>query len=103
MDLASDEIRTDLFNGYITNLENVLVMEWIVNIVICCLFSIKVLFNNLKNIKVLFYIIILVLFMVCEMFLFKNYSYVLVVKNYIYYLCFILVILSLFIRKKTTN
>ena len=89
--------------NYITNLENVLVMEWIVNIIICCLFSIKVLFNSMKNVKVLFYIVIVSLIMICEMFLFKNYSYVLMIKNYIYYICFILVILSLLFRKKKTT
>ena len=88
----------------ITNLENVLVMEWIVNIIVCCLFCIKVLYKVLRKIKPLFYLIIIGIIMVCEMFLFKNYVYVLFIKNYIYYGCFVLVILSLIFRhKKTTD
>lgn len=89
--------------NYITNLENVLVMEWIVNIIICCLFSIKVLSSCLKDIKLLFYLVIITLFAGCELFLFRNYSYVLFIKNYIYYGCFILVIFSLFFRKRKTT
>ena len=90
--------------NYITNLENVLVMEWIVNILMCCLFSIKVLYKCLRKVKPLFYVFVIGLLLLCEMFLFKNYQYVLFVKNYIYYGCFILVILSfIFRKKKTTN
>lgn len=84
--------------SYITNLENVLVMEWIVNIIICLLFSIKVL-NNMFN-KYVVYGMLLIMIVICEMFLFKNYVYVLFVKNYIYYVSFILILLSLIFRNK---
>lgn len=89
--------------NYITNLENVLVMEWIVNILMCCLFSIKVLYKCLRKVKPLFYIIVIGIILLCELFLFKNYQYVLFIKNYIYYICFGLVILSLIFRKKKTT
>lgn len=85
----------------ITNLENVLVMEWIVNIVICCLFSIKVLYESMN--KYLFYIIILILIFYLEYGIFRNYSIVLMIKNYIYYICFGLCILSLLFRNKKTT
>lgn len=84
--------------SYITNLENVLVMEWIVNIIICLLFSIKVL-NNMFN-KYVVYGMLLIMLFICEMFLFKNYVYVLFIKNYVYYGMFTLIILSLIFRNK---
>ena len=84
--------------SYITNLENVLVMEWIVNIIICLLFSIKVL-NDMFN-KYVVYGMLLIMLIICEMFLFKNYVYVLFIKNYVYYGSFILILLSLLFRNK---
>ena len=85
----------------VTNLENVLVMEWIVNIVICCLFSIKVMYESMN--KYLFYVIILMLIVVLEYGIFKDYGIVLMIKNYIYYICFGLCILSLLFRNKKTT
>lgn len=85
----------------ITNLENVLVMEWIVNIVICCLFSIKVMYESMN--KYLFYGIILILIFGLEYGIFKDYSIVLMIKNYVYYGCFILCILSMLFRNKKTT
>lgn len=85
----------------ITNLENELVMEWIVNIVICCLFSIKVMYESMN--KYLFYGIILILILGLEYGIFKDYSIVLMIKNYVYYGCFILCILSMLFRNKKTT
>lgn len=85
----------------ITNLENVLVMEWIVNIVICCLFSIKVMYESMN--KYLFSGIILILILGLEYGIFKDYSIVLMIKNYVYYGCFILCILSMLFREKKTT
>lgn len=85
----------------VTNLENVLVMEWIVNIVICCLFSIKVLYESIN--KYLFYVIILMLLCSLEFVIFKDYGIVLMIKNYIYYVCFSLCIISMIFRNKKTT
>lgn len=85
----------------VTNLENVLVMEWIVNIVICCLFSIKVMYECMN--KYLFYGIILILILGLEYGIFGDYSIVLMIKNYVYYGCFILCILSMLFRNKKTT
>ena len=85
----------------ITNLENVLVMEWIVNIAICCLFSIKVMYESMN--KYLFYGIILILILGLEYGIFKDYSIVLMIKNYVYYGCFMLCILSMLFRNKKTT
>jgi hypothetical protein len=53
--------------------------------------------------KYLFYIIILMLIVVLEYGIFKDYGIVLMIKNYIYYICFGLCILSLLFRNKKTT
>ena len=84
--------------GYLSNLENVLVTEWIFNILISSWLCVKVLRDSVD--KNLFYIIIFVLILGCEFFLNKNYVNILYVKQYFYYIAFGLVIISLIIKKR---
>ena len=86
------------FMGYLTNVENILVTEWMFNILISSGICIKVLKENMN--KKLFYVIVIVLVLGCEMFLNRNYVNVLYVENYFYYIAFGLVLLSLFIKKR---
>ena len=84
--------------GYLSNLENVLVTEWIFNILISSWLCVKVLRDSVD--KNLFYIIIFVLILGCEFFLNKNYVNILYVKQYFYYIAFGLVIISLIVKKR---
>ena len=88
------------FLGYISNVENILVMEWIINIVISGLICFKVLKENL-NIY-LFSTIIILLIIFNELFLNKNYVNVLIIKNYFYYF-YIFLILCCLVTKKSKN
>lgn len=86
------------FLSYISNVENILVMEWIINLAISGLFVGKVLKDNINNIYV-FATIILGLILINELVLNSSYVNVLIVKNYFYYLFGILIILSLILKK----
>ena len=84
--------------GYLSNIENVLVTEWIFNILISAWVCIKVLKDNMNKV---FFIIIVVLLIICNEFLFnRNYVNVLYVKNYFYYIAFGIILISLFIQKR---
>lgn len=84
--------------GYLSNIENVLVTEWIFNVLISSWVCIKVLKDNMN--KGFFYIVMLLLILISEFVLNRNYVNVLYVKQYFYYIAFSLVILSLFIKKR---
>lgn len=84
--------------GYLSNLENVLVTEWIFNILVSSWVCIKVLKDNID--KRLFYVVVLLLVLGCEFFLNRNYVNVLYVKQYFYYIAFGLVLISLIIKKR---
>lgn len=84
--------------GYLSNLENVLVTEWIFNVLVSSWVCIKVLRNNVNN--KLFYSIVLFLIVSSEFLLNRNYVNVLYVKQYFYYISFMLIILSLVIKKR---
>ena len=86
------------FMGYLSNIENILVTEWIFNILISSWVCIKVLKDNM-NTK-LFYLIIILLVFVQEMFFNRNYVFILYFKQYFYYIAFILVLLSFVIKKR---
>jgi hypothetical protein len=73
--------------GYLSNLENVLVTEWIFNILVSSWVCIKVLKDNID--KRLFYVIILLLVLGSEFIFNRNYINVLYVKQYFYYIAFI--------------
>lgn len=89
------------FLGYFSNVENILVTEWMINLLICALVCIKTLKDNLP--QMLFYILILFLIFGCEIFLSRSYINILYVKKYFYYIAFILVLFSLFLKKSKTN
>lgn len=84
--------------GYVNNVENVLVTEWMVNVLLCAMVCVKVLKDNLPN--YLFYILILVVFLGGEFVLNKSYVNILYVKQYFYYIAFGLGIISLFFRQR---
>lgn len=83
--------------GYFNNIENVLVTEWMINILICSMVCIKVIKDRCS--KLLFYILVVSLFLITNIILNSGYVYVLYIKNYFYYFSFILVIGSLIIKK----
>ena len=89
--------KIELF-GYVSNVENILVMEWIMNLVISGLFAIKVLKDNLNNIYLLA-TIILGIVLINELVLNNSYANILMVKNYIYYLFIFIIGFSLIIKK----
>jgi hypothetical protein len=84
--------------GYLSNIENVLVTEWMFNVLISSWVCVKVLRDNMN--KRLFLIVILVLVFGSEILLNRNYVNVLYVKQYFYYIAFGLVLLSLVIKKR---
>lgn len=86
------------FLGYVSNVENILVMEWIINLVISGLFTIKVLKDNINNNYILA-TIILGIVLVNEFILNKSYVNILLVKNNISYLFLIFIILGLGMKK----
>ena len=89
--------KIELF-GYVSNVENILVMEWIMNLVISGLFAIKVLKDNLNNIYLLA-TIILGIVLINELVLNNSYANILMVKNYIYYIFIFIIGFSLIIKK----
>lgn len=84
--------------GYLSNLENVLVTEWIFNVLISSWVCIKVIKDNVN--KEFFYLVVLLLIVGSELLLNRNYINVLFVKQYFYYIAFGLVVLSLVIKKR---
>lgn len=92
--------KIDLF-GYLSNIENVLVTEWMINILISALVCVKVLKDN--NPKLIFYPIIIAVIMGSEIFLNRSYVNVLIVKQHFYYIAFGLVLFSLVIKKGKNN
>lgn len=84
--------------GYLSNIENVLVTEWMFNILISSCVCVKVLRDNMN--KGLFWILILFFVFGSELLLNRNYVNVLYVKQYFYYIAFALVMISLVIRKR---
>ena len=85
------------FMGYFSNIENILVTEWMINILISAFVAVKVIKDNVSNI--LFYIIIICLFLISELVLNRSYVNVLYVKQYFYYISFGLVFISLIFKK----
>lgn len=85
------------FMGYFSNIENILVTEWMINILISAFVAVKVIKDNVSNI--LFNIIIICLFLISELVLNRSYVNVLYVKQYFYYISFGLVFISLIFKK----
>ena len=83
--------------GYFNNVENILVTEWMINILISALVCVKVIKDRCP--KILFYCLMIGLCFITNAVLNNGYVYVLYIKNYFYYISFILVIGSLFIKK----
>lgn len=84
--------------GYFNNVENVLVTEWMITILISAFVCIKVLKDNMP--KWLFYSTLLVLIISSELVLNRSYVNILYVKQYFYYIAFILCFLSLIFSKR---
>ena len=83
--------------GYFNNVENILVTEWMINILISALVCIKVIKDRCS--KIVFYAILIILFFVSNIFFSNSYASILYVKQYFYYISFGLVIISLIIKK----
>ena len=84
--------------GYISNIENILVTEWMFNMLVSSWICIIVLKDNLN--KYLFILIILFLFLFSNFVLNGNYINLLNIKQFFYYFTFSLVIISLVIKKR---
>ena len=90
----------DLFN-FLTNIENIFMLEWISCIIVCGLLCFKVLRNNTKP-RMFYTIISLLVFGIYTM-LIMNYPNVLYVKEYFYYLFSLLMLLVLLIKKEKSK
>lgn len=84
--------------GYLNNVENILITEWLFNMLLSSWLCVKVLRNNLD--RKVFYIFIILFILGSEFLLNRNYVNVLYVKQYFYYIAFSLVILSLVVKKR---
>ncbi len=84
--------------NYISNVENILILVWIFNLLISGWLAIRVLRDNLD--KRVFYIFIIIFLLGIEFFLNRNYVNILFIRNYIYIVWIVLLILSLIIKKK---
>lgn len=92
--------KISLFN-YISNVENILIMEWIVNIIISGLVCLKILKNHLSN----FWLYLICILIIClELFVNTNYIYIIYIKKFTYYIFFIFLLFALFFKssKKST-
>lgn len=89
--------KISVFN-YISNVENILVMEWVVNLCIGGLICVKVLSDNL-NIYMVSTILTLIV-LGTEFLMIRNYVNVLIFKNNIYFVCAILIGISLLLKNK---
>lgn len=92
--------KINLFN-YVSNVENILVMEWVVNLTIGGLICVKILLDNL-NIYVVSTILVLI-GLGTEFLMIRNYVNVLLFKKYIYFVCAALIVISLFIKKNKNH
>ncbi len=84
--------------GYLSNIENVLVTEWMFNILISSWVCIKVLRDNMN--KKYLYLLVALLILGNEFLLNRNYVNVLFVKQYFFFMAFVLILLSLVIKKR---
>ena len=90
------------FLGYVSNVENILVMEWIINLVISGLLAFKVLKDNINNSYLLATIILGIVF-INEFILNRSYVNILLVKYNISYLFLIIIGLCLVIKKSKNS
>ena len=86
--------------GYFNNVENILVVEWMINILITALLCVKVIRDSCP--KILFYIIIFGLLVGSEFIFSNSYANILLIKEYFYYIGLFLILLGL-ITKKNKN
>ncbi len=92
--------KIDIFN-YISNVENIFVLEWLCNLVIGALFCAKELFND-TSIKG-FISIIGVVMGILMLVLSNNFYIVIFIKKYIYYVCGLLIGVAYFKKNKTAT
>ena len=87
--------------GYVSNIENVLVTEWMFNMLLTSWVCIKVLKNNFNS--KIFGIVIILLVIFINYVLNNNFINMSFVKEYFYYFVFVLCIVSLLIKKRKNN
>lgn len=84
--------------GYLSNIENVLVTEWLFNILMSSWFCFKVLRDNMN--RGFFYLIVFILIVVSELVFNRSYVNILFIKQYFYYIAFLVSLLTLVIKKR---
>ena len=92
--------KINIFN-YISNIENILVMDWVVNLTIGGLICTKVLKENMN--VYFFAVVMTLIFFGNEFLLNKDYVHVLFYKNNFYTVCLVITVLSLFLGKKKVS
>ena len=85
------------FMNYINNIENILVMEWILNVVITLMICGIVLYQNVSR-KVYYSILLLLVISISFVFM-ENYATILFMKYYSWYICIFLLLFS-YIKKE---
>lgn len=88
--------KIDIFN-YVSNLENIFVLEWLSCLIISSLLCVKVLMDNSN--KGIFIGAFLLLVVLLYMVLTNNYMIIALIKKYVYYFIFGLLLVSLIFRK----
>lgn len=88
--------KIDVFN-YLSNVENIFVLEWLCSLIISSLLCFKVLYLNSK--RIVFYSLIGLLFIGLSFIFMNNYVITSYIKSYYYYFIFIVIILSYLIKK----
>lgn len=93
--------KINIFN-YVSNVENILVMEWVVNLTVGGLVCVKILKEHLS--MKMFTVLLVLIVLGIEFILIRNYVNVLLFKRYIYYVSLGLVAVALLLKgKKNSN
>ena len=95
-------LRNIYIMGVITNIENILILEWISCIIICLLVSFRVL-RDLFNKKVFYILITLFILGIYFVLIKTNYVNTLIIKNYINYIYIFICIIAILFKKRQSN
>lgn len=85
------------FMNYINNIENILVMEWILNAIITLMVCSYVLYTTLS--KRIYYSVLVLLCFITRFVFMKYYANILIIKYYFWYICVLVLIIS-YIKKE---
>lgn len=84
--------------GYINNVENILVMEWLTNIMVSSMVCLAVIKERVN--KYVFWALVIALLFIIEGVFNHNYDLVLIIKNNLYYVYCGLIFLCFIVKKK---